>query len=177
MRMSVGADLHHRSVTIFSREQSCRRNHQSIRNRLGHHRKLHAGARLQASLRVFRLYPDFDRGAVWIQRGTDHSDFAFDRIFFARYRDGCCIPGFEQRSLGLRNMRPGDDLRDVHYGKQWRSRRGHFSRIKRAVRHHPVNRTANLGVTQLRGCAQIFALGGFELPRRGFELLLFSYGQ
>ena len=85
------------------------------------------------------------------------------------------VADFQQRGFRLRNVGAGDDLRNIHHGEQWSTGRDHLSGVERAVGHHAIHGTADFGITELRGRAQIFALGGFQLSRRGFQRLLFSH--
>ena len=81
------------------------------------------------------------------------------------------VPYLEQRSLVLRNMRARGDSRNVHHRDQWRSRSRHFTGVQRTIRHHAIQRTANLRIAELRARTFILSLRGGELALQTLEFL------
>ena len=101
-------------------------------------------------LRIFRFQPDFDGGAVGIERGTDDRHFAFDRLLDSGHSHRALVPDFQGRGVALRDVSLGDDGRNIHHRQQGSARRRHFARVKWTVSDDAVDRAANLGIAELR---------------------------
>src|SRR6266852_3377679 len=124
----------------------------------------HSGA--QCRIRLRRFDPDFDGGAAGVERRTDESYAALYRIVNASDPQLRRVADFKKGCFGLRDVGLCNQLRKVHDGEERLIGSGELTSIKRAVSNHSVDGAADLGVTELRLGALIFAFRGGELAAR-----------
>jgi len=74
--------------------------------------------------------------------------------------------------LGRCDVRPGYHPGEIHDREEWRSRRGHFPGIERAIGNHAIDGAVNLGVTQLRLRRFVSALRRNQLSFGGLNGIL-----
>ena len=80
----------------------------------------------------------------------------------------------ELQRVALRNVRLGNDLRNVHHREQRRGGRSHFTGVKRAVSNETGNRAANFRIAELRFRIQQLPFCRRELPIRRLNSALLA---
>src|SRR5260370_39320449 len=121
-----------------------------------------------------RLIASCDVGAVVIERTTDESYQALHRNVNAIDTQLRRVADFKKGCFGLRDVGLCNQLRKVHDGEERLIGSGELTSIKRAVSNPSVDGAADLGVTELRLGALIFAFRGGELAARRFQSLLLA---